>query len=142
MYSPDTDGIDHINVYSRGKTQLGRLLSNFAYTPFYHPDHGHFLSVEGWWYWLMTGDERLRLEHGFRAKQLGKTAKAKRQCPSKDELRLAYWSKIRANPHILEMLMQCKLPLAHYYVYNGKVVTPKQWQWTATLWDEMYRKTE
>lgn len=33
-FKPEMDGIDHINVYSKGKTELGKLLSNFARTPF------------------------------------------------------------------------------------------------------------
>jgi hypothetical protein len=49
---PSEDGVTHINVYSRGNTELGRLLSNFAHTPFSHPEFGEFASVEGFWYWL------------------------------------------------------------------------------------------
>lgn len=30
---PKTDGVDHINIYSKGKTWLGRELSNFAPLP-------------------------------------------------------------------------------------------------------------
>lgn len=30
----ENDGIDHINIYSKGKTELGCLLSNFAFSPF------------------------------------------------------------------------------------------------------------
>jgi hypothetical protein len=43
---PSEDGVTHINVYSRGNTELGRLLSNFAHTPFSHPEFGEFASVE------------------------------------------------------------------------------------------------
>jgi hypothetical protein len=53
--NPHKDGIDHINIYSRGKTEVGRQLSNFAHTPFTHKDYGYFNSVEGLWYYLITG---------------------------------------------------------------------------------------
>lgn len=33
MINPLEDGITHINVYSKGATELGRLLTNFAHTP-------------------------------------------------------------------------------------------------------------
>ena len=33
MYKPKDDGITHINIYSQGKTQLGRFLSNFEPSP-------------------------------------------------------------------------------------------------------------
>jgi hypothetical protein len=45
------DGINHINIYSKGKTELGRLLTNFARTPIETP-FGHFESGEGYWFWL------------------------------------------------------------------------------------------
>ena len=47
-----TDGIDHINIYSKGYTKLGRLLSNFTKSEFTHPIYGHFMSVEGFWYYI------------------------------------------------------------------------------------------
>lgn len=33
MINPEEDGITHINIYSKGKTDLGRMLSNFAKFP-------------------------------------------------------------------------------------------------------------
>jgi hypothetical protein len=38
---PTTDGIDHINIYSKGYTKLGRLLSNFTKSEFTHPISRH-----------------------------------------------------------------------------------------------------
>ena len=55
IINPDNDGIDHINTYSKGKTELGKLLTNFAHTPFVHPKYGEFQSVEGFWYFKKTG---------------------------------------------------------------------------------------
>ena len=73
-YTPDTDGIDHINIYSKGKTELGRLLTNFAHTPFTFPLHGAFSSVEAFWYYAKTGflHPQLKPLYGFRAKEEGK----------------------------------------------------------------------
>ena len=48
-YKPLNDGVDHINIYSRGKTQLGRMLSNFYLSPFNHPVYGGFNTVEGFY---------------------------------------------------------------------------------------------
>lgn len=137
--SPETDGIDHVNVYSKGATRLGRLLSNFAPTPFHHPDLGYFSTVEGYWYYVMTGDERLRHCAGWEAKSLGKRLKAAREHPSVDELRSAYKAKLAAHGDIWEMLNTSTLPLKHYYVYGDRVVEPKEWQWTVELWNEFKR---
>ena len=61
IFTPSTDGIDHINIYSKGKTSLGRWLSNFAKSPIETED-GHFDSIEGYWYWywLSSKDDTLR----------------------------------------------------------------------------------
>ena len=49
LQAPDfNDGVTHINVYSQGKTSIGRALSNFSPLGFNHPKHGHFESVEGY----------------------------------------------------------------------------------------------
>ena len=71
---PKEDGVSHINVWSRGTTDLGRDLSNFAHTPFVHPRYGPFQSVEGFWYWLSTGQKEIKLRHlwGYLAKEEGK----------------------------------------------------------------------
>ncbi len=133
----ENDGIDHINVYSKGQTLLGTLLSNFADTPFNHPKHGHFRTVEGFWYWIMTGLEELRFLPGWECKTIGKSAEPYRTHPTESELLEAYRAKLEAHPKIADILKNNKLPLAHYYVYNGKVVEPKEWQWTAQLWNKV-----
>lgn len=136
IYRPQNDGITHVNVYSKGRTKLGRLLSNFADTPFRIPFWGEFQCVEGFWYWVMTKDEGLRYTNGFESKQLGKKLKLIREHPTKRELRIAYRAKLLYNPKVLKLLIENKLPLVHYYVYDGAPVPAKQWEWTATLWNE------
>lgn len=133
-WNPEEDGITHINVYSKGHTLLGRTLSNFAATSFRIPFMGEFCTVEGFWYWIMTGDNSLREMEGWEAKQEGRKLPRKRVCPTKRELSIAYRAKLRSYPKLREALKENKLPLAHYYVYGGKIVEPKEWQWTVDLW--------
>lgn len=65
------DSIDHLNVYSKSKTELGRMLSNFfkcqIETPF-----GMFNSIEGYWQWLLLPSiedkDVLKYLHGYKAK--------------------------------------------------------------------------
>lgn len=133
------DGVDHINVYSQGNTELGRLLSNFAHTPFRIPLLGEFESVEGLWYWYLTGEEKCRHLIGYKAKEFGQKQTLlypEIEFPPR-LLKIVYKAKLKYNPHIKEMLLKNTLPFKHYYVYNDKIVTPKQWQWTATLWQEI-----
>lgn len=126
---PDRDGIDHINVYSKGKTELGRLLSNFAHTPFKCED-GHFESVEGYWYWLLSDvaeREVLRKLYGWNAKDIGKYLVDDDYHIKKDEefrrkIKLAIWIKLNTHLELKTMVIDSTLPFEHYYVYKDNIV--------------------
>lgn len=131
------DGVDHINVYSKGVTELGRLLSNFAATPF---SIGGLLfrSVEGWWYWRLTGIDRCRFLSGYAAKEFGRTQTIVNRPITKEELLVVYQAKADQNETVCKMLKanEGELPYDHYYLYGDKVVETK-WRWTGQLWSEV-----
>lgn len=114
------DGITHINIYSKGNTALGRVLSNFARTPFTCKD-GKFESIEGYWYWLKTKDDRFRSLFGYEAKRLGKTSSTNIYCPDfEHKIKLATICKLNQNSYIINWLTKSYLPFCHYYVFaNG-----------------------
>lgn len=123
---PREDGITHINTYSRGSTELGQELSNFAHTPFVHPRFGPFESMEGYWYWLSTGCQHdgLRTMWGFMAKQEGKRL-TQVPCDNFEELICeGIEHKVRQNPSLARRLAHSTLPLCHYYWY-GRAETGK-----------------
>jgi hypothetical protein len=136
MINPEEDGITHINVYSKGKTALGRWLSNFQYCPIQTISHGRFNSIEGLWYYLGTDHpekEKLRRLYGYQAKKIGKEMKkvSKVSCPD-FEVRImeALSDKISIMPEDLHEDFYCSdLPLKHYYNYGGKVVDVKDCKW-------------
>ena len=128
MYSPLTEGKDHINMYSRSSTALGRLLSNFAYTPFVHPEYGKFASVEGFYFWVSTGFQhhKLKVMSGYGAKQYGGAFPRVELDDFEKKIREAIRLKIEQNPKLKKLLLECDLPIAHYYYYgkpeNCKVI--------------------
>lgn len=136
QFLPTGDGIDHINVYSKAHTELGRKLTNFAHTPFDLKNHGHFESLEGYWYWLKTGrqHDELRNLHGFLAKKKGREFFKEYEAqgykdPSdsvefKEFILEAIRQKMRTHKDLLKELVETELPLAHYYYY-GKPENPK-----------------
>ena len=132
---PSKDGIEHINVYSKGKTQLGRDLSNFAHTPFTHPTYGRFECLEGFWYYVSTGKttESLKMALGPIAKKIGKTLKKVHNPKFEQEICTAVDLKLQQNPEILKALQANTLPLVHYYWYgtetNCKIVEPEGDKW-------------
>lgn len=133
------DGIDHINIYSRGHTELGRYLSNFAYAPIQTQD-GWFNSIEGYWYWLNTHNDQLRVLHGFKAKAFGKelirSVSIDDYC-FQERIKNACWIKIHSNQYYLNMFVHSSLPFTHYYVFNG-FIKDAGGRWMLEMW-ELFR---
>jgi len=133
--TPVTDGVNHINVYSRGRTELGRLLSNLAHTPFEHDRYGKFASVEGFWYWLKSGQchEDLRELYGYQAKKAGMRYPKVHVEDFNKEILLAIDMKLQQHPDLLKMLRESRLQLEHYYYYgqpdNCKIIRLPQYDW-------------
>ena len=157
---PEEDGISHINVFSGGKTELGRQLSHLIYMP-WNTDDGDFNSFEGWWFWQLASagsqlklfsldnKEDLRSLVGLEAKELGKRLCDDRCWPSDAELpgfqqkyEKAARARLQQYPALAELLRDSKLPLVHYYVFkkNGNsptVITDKRGDWVVALWDKL-----
>lgn len=143
MFDPTNDGIDHINVYSKGKTGLGRGLSNWAEWRVTIEPHGSFLTLEGYWFWLQWRDDYLRDCSGYQAKgynELRERALGKQHIEGfEDWIRRAMRLKIRQCQPLLEGLAGSTLPLAHYYVYGGKAV-PAGHDWIVEEWEQIRRE--
>ena len=140
--SPENDGIDHINIYSKGKTILGQFLSNFAFSPFNISPDGTFNSVEACWYWLGNQRDEMRSLHGFQAKKLGKGFERiilVNEDIFQDKIRQACWIKIHNNSKMLNEFINSSLPFTHYYNYGGKVVNTNL-VWILEMW-ELFRTT-
>jgi hypothetical protein len=137
------ESIKSINIYSGSKDELGRLLSNFALTPFIDQDGKEYKSVEGWWYYYVTGMkyDYLRFLYGLKAKKEGKKYERINEV-SKDILKQIYLLKLEYNPNIKNMLLDYNGEFDHYYVFvdrngNSKNVPATRWLWTAKLYEEI-----
>lgn len=129
---PEEDGVTHVNIYSKGATELGKMLSNFYKFPIMTKD-GKFMSVEGYWYWLAISEthprrEEFRKLYGYNAKKLGQeilkeiSADERRWEENFEEkILLAIWYKFKRNTHLITEDLKT-LPFEHYYNYGGKVV--------------------
>lgn len=137
-YKPKYDGTDHINTYSKGQTWLGKQLSNFAHSPILLPEEGAFASIEGYWYWLKTGNDELRTLYGPEAKNIGRKSKSTisiSQSEFESRIKIACQFKLKQNLSILHGLKETTLPLVHYYVKKEgckRIADPKHgadWLW-------------
>ena len=149
MFEPKNDGIDHINIYSKGKTELGRLLTNLAPVSFIHPEHGRFECMEAFWYWYLTGrkHDELKCLNGFQAKKQGQKFRNDREDVGgltenqKKELLFAIRCKLNQNKHILTLMKNSELPFAHYYFYcneyNPKIIELPQYGWKIEYFEKV-----
>jgi len=146
MIDPNEDGISHINIYSKGRTIIGRLLSNFAHTPFTHPKYGSFSSVEGFIYWMGSGDDALRSMYGFQAKEYGRKAAEKNRKLPVAEFRQAVIEALRCkidqNSKVKIHLKSEMLPFVHYYNYGNKVIRVPQWDWVIEELDRIRKELQ
>ena len=146
--NPAEDGTTHINVYSKGATLLGRLLSNFARTPVLLPEHGYFASIEGYWYWLQVRDDKLRHVSGWPAKKLGRSIRGSRLITTlppdfQERIKIALRCKIQQHAALQKLLRGTPqyMPFMHYYVYNGIAVDRTQEsQWMLDIFEQWRRE--
>lgn len=146
----EEDGITHINCYSKGRTDLGRMLSNFSLSHFKISD-GEFYSMEGYWYWLLAYDhpdrDELKDLYGWRAKQFGKTIIDK-DYPTEEEfyrifkskIRVALEAKLNQNAVLKTAFINSNLPLAHYYTYSTKIVCDGKSDWVWEHYETLREK--
>ena len=149
--NPDNDGVDHVNIYSRGKTKLGKFLSNFANTPISLPE-GDFQSIEGYWHYLgvpdgIPGKETLKHLSGYKAKELGNRLRGTygtvRRPDFKDKIRYAIRTKLVAYKDKWIDSQYRDFPLEHYYVGKDGHVNDQseQFGWlTDMIREEMDRE--
>ena len=127
MIDPNQDGISHINIYSQGKTDLGRMLSNFYRYNIIIKD-GLFYSVEAYWHWLGLKEceekQNYRFTYGYNAKKLGTELKTKHGTQFVDDFEnkilYAIWYKVKKNSHLFKPELNY-LPFEHYYNFGGNI---------------------
>ena len=157
-YRPENDGVDHINAYSKARTKVGRLLTNYSHTPFTHKVFGHFESMEGFWFWLASGKQynRLRKVHGYDANQLGRVCLQNMNYEDTVDHNFRRWieeatkAKFRQNTELLQMLIETgDLPIVHYYydykeidLTKAKVKFLPQHQWQMDIIMQIRKDTK
>lgn len=137
MIDPREDGITHINIYSKGMTQLGRYMSNWDRC-YVTTELGEFASIEGLIFYMGSFDPELKNLSGFEAKEYGEKADRGIRLPNDIFKRIivdAMENKILCNNHLHSLLKQSTLPFTHYYTYGNKVIEIPKWQWQVAEWD-------
>jgi hypothetical protein len=138
-YKPEEDGITHINIYSKSKTELGRYLSNWTICNL-ELALGNFRTIEGLIFYLGCFDDRLKKTGGYDSKKLGEQLDRGQRIPEKDfrgYIVDAMIKKIERAPEFREQFKESTLPLTHYYVYGTKVINIPKWDWQVREWEKI-----
>jgi len=141
-YNPLEDTIDHINCWSKARSELGRNLSHFANIGFEHPKHGRFASIEGYWYWLLTErkHDQFRILYGFKAKEEGKRFQRVEYPTFIRDIEEAVRLKIIQTPHLLKAFKESTLPFTHYFMVGNGLDTKAIGHWTSSWFNYYYGK--
>jgi predicted NAD-dependent protein-ADP-ribosyltransferase YbiA (DUF1768 family) len=144
MFKPENDGIDHINIYSKGKTLLGKFMSNMKSFPM-TIDGLNFDSIECYWYWLSTGEkyDNLRTMSSFAAKAFGKNLPKVQRDDFEALIKRALRLKVvLARPAFEKDLKESTLPFAHYYTFgeNPPVVRDAGFKWIVEEWEKIRKE--
>lgn len=155
---PSEDGVTHINVYSGGKTPVGRFLSNFTFCKT-DSRYGEICSIEGLYHYnkivrsceaagvdsSVYYPKRLLNMSGWKAQSLGREI---RRSLYKDKVHVSHepdsvdneiieeairyklqWLKENNHDLYIEAVYH-QLPYVHYYVQdNDKVIHHKHFDW-------------
>lgn len=147
--NPLDDGITFINVYTKARTRLGRLLTNLSDIKVNHPKYGLFRCAEGLWYYLRTGckHESLRALSGFEAKKLGQTLEVVWNESFREEFLEGVRAKVMDNEELKILLKESSLPFVHFYCYGSpqsdkppKIVFPKDCDWQMEFFEELRKE--
>ena len=149
---PKTDGIDHINVYMKGRTTFGRFFSNLQTTPIKLGSLGEFQCIEGLWFYLGFQDERFHKASGYDCKSLSKEllkTQEKSIVPPeifKYIISQGIIQKAKKHGGLKLCLESPNLPLKHYYTYGSeekgyKVIDlTDKYQWWLDVIDNVRKK--
>jgi hypothetical protein len=147
--NPENDGKTHINVYSRGKTELGKFLNNLEKTPFEIPGVGTFSSLIGYWHWVSTGKQHdvFKTLYGVKTNSVAKDYPRVDIIGFEEEIKIGFMAKLDAYPEFKKQLANLSLPLCSYYVNNQEdgdyTVTPQpQLYWQLNFMEGYAKKSE
>jgi hypothetical protein len=114
------DGIEHINIDMRARTELGRMLSSLYYAPFNHPLFGPFNSMEAFMAWIrsVNPSNSIRELSGMEARWANKAAKGPFLEDFDAIVEEANFYKISQNSEMRRLMLESTLPFDHYYIYQ------------------------
>ncbi len=127
-YKSQVDGVDHINIYSFGKTELGRMLAPETNGRFVHPIIGPFNCLTGFWAYVKSKSRK----NTYRTKDarsclniVNKFNDAQPNVPNfKAIITSGIYYKVMSDETLKNMVKESTLPFEMYYVKTREEINP------------------
>ena len=137
------DGEDHINIWEKAETPLGRFLAHGTNTPFHHPVFGMFNNVECFWHYIRSEerDDRIRTMSNVSGKKFSENFTSVKVPNFYAVIMDTNWVKLKEYPDKMLALKENELPLEMYYLYknSGAAIRPMFAVWVLQGFEEIQR---
>lgn len=136
------DGVDHINIWEQGETDLGKALAHATNLSFVHSRYGRFSNIESFWHYIRSSerDDRIRTMIGKTLKQFAYKLTPCRVPNFRAIIMNANYQKLVQNPEIIDVLVNTDMPFDCYYIYrreDGIRVRPNSASWIISGFNEI-----
>lgn len=136
------DGVNHINIYEDGSTDLGRCLAHSTPLKFQHRLFGNFSNIEAFWHYIRSDerDDRIRNMIGKALKDFSKMLHSRRVVNFVAIILDANWQKVNQYPELKEAIKQSDLPFECYSCYkrqDGVKIRPTFSYWLIPGFEEI-----
>lgn len=136
------DGVDHLNIWNRGKTHLGQFLDQRTQAPFIHDSLGRFCSIETFWKYVLSAErcDEMRSLSGRRLRNFERKLTRAEVYNFRAIIMDANWQKLQQYPQWATVLYQCSLKLDCYYIYkrdDGIRIRPDCGPWLIQGFEEI-----
>lgn len=139
------DGVDHINIWRRGETELGRFLALDSDLAVNHKYFGRFGSVETFWYYIQSRerDDRIRSMYGKTLKNFIRKLTREQITNFRAMIADTMYQRVLQYPPLFHELKQSTLPFDYYYIDKrseaGVPIRPNFFKWVLSAMEEIRR---
>jgi hypothetical protein len=135
------DGVDHINVWSDAKTDMGAVLNHSGPLPLNHSVFGYFDNMTAFWFYIQSEerDDRIRGMNPAAAHRFGKLMKSQRVTNFRAIIADSNWQRIKSKPILMKLIEQSDLPFDAYRtnVKTGMRMRPPFFGWLLWSYEEI-----
>lgn len=135
------DGVDHINIWEEGATDLGQVMSHSSPIELNHSLFGRFSNMQAFWNYIQSveRDDRIRALTGRNLRQFSQKLTPAKVVNFRAIIMDSNYQRAKQYPLIVKELVESSLPFDCYYLHRtSKVrIRPNFFLWLNRGWEEI-----